>query len=407
MKKSIDAGMLSQVNNQLIEQGTFSLLELLMSSGRLTYTDYERWRLGTLEFLDDALLGSPKRIGAQLEAAIACAESIGLLAKTQEFTGWQGQRQDTKLKLSADPISHKRLSLHFVSKQNTPQLDMFFNNPVVVMVNDVVDALLRRSLADVQPCLDLLYQQAPNHAELAVFDQLFDALQQSAQPVTDPLAELQALQQLSPHAKRLLGAQCRDYLVPLWRRLSLALERTSFSPTAPNLHNSYTLAQAQDWPAVSQAILNESQWWTHEILCLRLAECGYRRKVRSEALLAWHHLCWQASEKVPEWLNSGKWVDSDITNLWQQYCQLEDQLDLEEPLPLEDFPAWLLLKEPGLCHVFAEDSPRVEIPATRLFRTCHQLVLAQQAGDTTTEFEKRKDLQVEQPILLSFLKSRL
>jgi len=407
MKQPVTVNVQSQVNGQLMEHGAFAPLELLIAIGRLAYTDYECWRMGALEFLDQALLGSPTRIRALLASAIAYAEKIGLVAEHQEFTAWNTAGQMTTLKMSADEAMHKLLSLRFVAKQNTPQLDMFYNNPVVVLVNSVVDALVRRALNDAQHYLDRLYQQAPTHADLAVFDQLVEALRASDQAITNPQVELLALQRLNPLAKRLLSTRSRDFLVPLWRRLAKALEGFAFSSTTPNLHNSYILAQAQDFHGVSQSILSETSWWSQETLCVRLAECGYLRQVRSEALIAWCYLCWQFPNKVPELLDSGSWADTNITNLWYLFCGLEEQLALAEALPTEHFPAWLLLYEPGLCHSLVEDLPEITTASTQLYRVTHQLVVARQAGKSERELELRRQLQVLQPVLLSYLKSKL
>jgi len=407
MTDKIDASLQSQIDNQLMEQGAFTPVEFLISIGRLAYADYERWRMGEIEFLDELLLGNPKRIRAQLKSAIAYAEKIGLIAEPQEFDAWHLEGQSTKLKLSADETMHHQLSLRFVSRRDSPNFDMFFDSPVVVLVNSIVKSLLRRSLGDARHYLDELYQIEPNYADLATFDQLVEALEQSDQPAIDPRAELLKLQQLSPHARQLLGTQCRDFLVPLWRRLANALEGLAFSSVTPNLHNSYALAQAQDWTGVSQSILNETGWWLDETLCLRLAECGHLRQSRHEVLLAWCHLCWQFSPKATQLLDSGLWADPNINNLWHQYCTLEEELDLEEAMPTEDFPAWLLLCEPGLAHSLNWDLPKIDTAATQLYQLTHQLVVVRQAGEFGDELELRKALQVRQPALLRYFKSKL
>ena len=390
-----------------MEQGEFTVLELLITNGRLTYSDYERWRMGELEFLDQAFLGNPERIRTQLVSAIAYATKIGLLAEPQEFNGWNMGNQARILKMSADKTLHQQLCQRFVSKQDSPQMDLFFNSPATVLANSIIDALASRSVGDAQKYLDKLYQQAPNHAELAVFDLLVDALSQSYNPVIDAGADLLKLQQLISHTKRLLGTRSRDFLVPMWRRLAGELEGCTFSNSTPDLHGSYVLAQALDWPGVSKVILGEPGWQSYETLCLRLAESGYLRRQRSEALTAWCHLCWQFSISVPGLLDTGTWPDSNITNLWYQFCGLEDQLELAEALPTEYFPAWLLLVEPGLSLILKVDLPTVDTAASHVYRVTHHLADARRERDSPRELELRKELQSRQPALLGYLKSRL
>ena len=256
MNQEIDTSLQSQIHKQLMEQGAFTPLDLLLSNGRLGYADYERWRAGEIEFLDQAFLGSPKRIDTLLQQAIAFAQTIGLVSETQDFPCLNPGGQTAKLRMSADKTKHEQLSLRFVSKRDSPQLDMFFDNPVVVLTNNVVDALVHRSFTDAQHYLDKLYQQAPNHADLAAFDLLVDAVRLADKHVNDPPAELLKLEQLSPHAKRLLSNRSRDFLVP--RALTVQLKKAT-NRNVPRHHNSKRVASRSTrtrQPAVAIASKN-------------------------------------------------------------------------------------------------------------------------------------------------------
>jgi hypothetical protein len=407
VNQKINANLQSQIHNQLMEQGAFTPLDLLLFNGRLAYSDYESWRAGEIEFLDQAFLGSPKRIDTLLQQAVAYAQTIGLVSETQDFPGMNPGGQPANLRISADKTRHEQISLRFVSKRDSPQLDMFFDNPVVVLTNNVVDALVHRSFADAQHYLDKLYQQAPNHADLAAFDLLVETVRLADKPVNDPLAELQKLEQISPHAKRLLSNRSRDFLVRQWRALAEALEGTPFSETNDKLHNSYVLAQAQDWPGVSQAVQDEPTWWKEQVLCLRLAESGYLRHSRSESLTAWCYLCWHSPEKVTALLDSRQWIDPNTIDLWDHFCSLEEQLDLDEPVPTQDFPAWLLLYEPGLIHSLDQALLELDPGPATLYAIVHQLLVAHQTGETGRELTMRKELQSRQPALLRYFKSTL
>ncbi|NIB43907.1 hypothetical protein HBA55_30170 [Pseudomaricurvus alkylphenolicus] len=405
MTESIDNQLQTQIDGQLMEQGAFTPLDLLLSSGRLTYIDYEQWRQGNQPYLDETLLGSPKRIRQQLDAAVAYAKQIGLVEDEQEFTCWDNT--GSKLRLSADDEMHHLLSLRFVSVQNEPQMDMFFDNPVVVLVNDIVAALVSRSLADAERALDNLYQQSPNHADLAMFDQMVSALGRSQGPCGDTQAELSSVQELSGHAKRLLSAQYREYLIPLWRYLAKALEGVAFDPEQPQHHSSYVLARAEDWPGVSHAVNQSPLWQQQPVLCLRLAESGLRRQQRIEAITAWCYLCWLHPQVAEESLNEGGQGDRNVSDLWHRFLDLEDTLELDEPLEIGVFPAWLLLAEPGLAQSLPEKLPLREDRAAQLFGVCHRLVKARLAADGDREMGLRGELQQLEPALVDFLKSRV
>ncbi|MBV1876552.1 MAG: hypothetical protein KUG79_02805 [Pseudomonadales bacterium] len=395
------------VNSQLMEQGVFTPLEWLLTSGRLAYEDYECWRLGQIDFLDQYLLGNSERIFAELDIIVAYAETIGLVSEIEEYLPWQRTDKQVALKMSADGARSTRLSQRFAPVQTSPQMDMFFDNPVVVLSNNIINALLDYAAADAQQYLDQLYQQAPNYADLAIFDELLVLVRQFSEPVFDPPAELTLLQNLLPDVKRLLRNKSRDFMMRQWRRLSEAVKQKGFSAAVADLHNSYILAQAEDWRGVSAAILAEPDWRQEIILCRRLAECGGRRHNRGEELMAWCHLCWQFGDQASIWLDSDKLIDAGIRTLWQAYCALEDELDLDQAPVVDEFPAWILINEPGLIHILAEDLPQHHQSSAASYRLVHQLLKARQAAMADQEIILRKALRQQQPLLLEALKLKL
>jgi hypothetical protein len=399
----IDPALQAQVDAQLMEQGGFAPLELLINSGRLTYGDYESWRRGEVGSLDDVLMGSPDKIRAQVEAANAYARRIGLIEQPQEFHAWQTESsgQAAKaLRISADNRLQRSIATRFVPAQSVPQMDLFFDNPVVALTNGIAQALAARNAAEAQRQLDRLYAQAPNHADLAAFDQLVTALLSLAQPPADPSEALAFLQKTASNAKRLLGAQARDLLSPLWSRLGQQLQDRPFSPDVPLLHRSHALSQAQDWAGVSECVRSEAGWWKHAELCLRLAHSAFYRQQRIEALTAWSHLCWHHPTQAEQALESRSQPDGGMTALWQRF--LDSEQDVE--LTVADFPAWLLLHEPGLTQHLTEDLPAGETAGEARYRCVHRLQQARRAGRKDEELVLRRTLQSDHPALFQHLK---
>src|SRR5882724_8735442 len=282
---AIEAELQAQVDAQLMEQGAFAPLDLLFNSGRLIYSDYEAWRRREVELLDDVLMGDPAKILAELEQAATYARNIRLVEQPQDFFAW-GQESvrvgtggdaagggaagtaNKPLRISAQPGLQRLIGCRYLPAQSAPQMDLFFDNPVVTLTNGIARALCARNAVEGQRQLDRLYVQAPNHPDLAAFDRLVGGLDDLGRPVDDPAARLEFLTAIAPTARHLLGSGSRDYLSPLWRHLADALADHPFSPGAPNLHRSFALSQAQDWVGVSESILGESQWGSHPQLCL-------------------------------------------------------------------------------------------------------------------------------------------
>jgi hypothetical protein len=407
MTQPIDADLQAQVDAQLIEQGAFAPLELLFNSGRLIYADYEGWRREEVDLLDSVLMGSKEKIRGEIEAAVGYARSIGLVEQPVEFHAWQTQSQGGKekqLRISTDPQLRRLIGSRYVPARDVPQLDLFFDNPVVALCNGTARALSARNTAEAQRQLDRLYALAPNHQDLPAFDALLAALGRLGRTVEDPAHELDFIFKLAPIAKRVLGAQSRDLLSPLWRQLAGALRDVSFSSERPTLHASFALCQAQDWAAVHESVLGESRWWLHAELCLRLVASGFHQRRRIDALSAWCHLCWHAPERATSAVEELR--QPELVASWRRFLDSEqDSDDTAEPaLTAIDFPAWLLLDEPGLAQQLAADLPKAETAGEERYRCVHRWIHARRAKNRDEEMAMRKTLQASHPALFAVLK---
>ena len=406
---TIDSAVQLQIDTQLLEQGAFVPLEFLLDSGRMIHGDYESWRRREIDSLDDVLMGSPEKIRAQLESAAGYARSIGLVETPQTFHAWiSGSVDDGEpLRISADAKLQRLIGSRYAPAQNAPQLDLFFDNPVVVLTNGIVRSLSARDLHATQRQLDRLYALAPNHAELAVFDRLLAALGHLDHPIDDPRQELKFLLDITPAAKRLLGWEARDLLAPLWRQLADALGSQAFASAEPTLHRSFALAQAQDWPGTSEAVRREPQWWLHAPLCLRLAHSSFYQQRRSDALQAWFHLCWRAPDQAAAALDNPRQPDTGVSALWRRFADSEEDVSraaAEPMLTAADFPAWLLLREPGLNRPLGVDLTTGDTPAEEAYRMVHRWIDARRGNRTEIELALRKSLQAHHPVLFQHLK---
>jgi hypothetical protein len=415
----IDSTVQSQIDTQILEQGAFIPLEFLLDSGRLIHGDYESWRRREVDSLDDVLMGSPAKIRAQLESATGYARSIGLVETSQTFHAWSSGTVDQgePLRISADPTLRRLIGCRYAPAQHAPQLDLFFDNPVVVLTNGIVRSLSARNAHDTRRQLDRLYALAPNHPELAAFDRLLAALGHLDRPIDDSRRELQVLLEVTPIAKRLLGWEARDLLAPLWRQLADTLGTQAFTIAEPNLHRSFALVQAQDWSGADEAVRREPHWWLHVPLCLRLAQSSFHQQRRGDALQAWFHLCWRAPGEAGAALDDRRQPDTGVGALWRRFVDSEEEPSLvrspgtspgayaaEPALTAAEFPAWLLLHEPGLNRQLGIDLPTGDTRAEQAYRTVHRWIDARRGKCLEDELALRKTLQAQHPVLFRYLK---
>ncbi len=408
----------AQVDALLLEQGAFAPLELLFVTGRLLYSDYEAWRRGEVGRLDEVLMGRRESVREELEHAATYARALGLLEQPQELGPALNAPVGTRaLRASDDPRLATLLASRYVPARSAPQMDLFFDNPVVALVNGLALALAAQDAVEAARQLERLYATEPNHPDLPAFDRLLDALSHPGRPIADCRGELEFVEATAPDAWRLLGARARDLLMPLWRHLAEALRSTPYSPDAPMLHASHAWSEAQAWDEVRTSVLGEPSWWRHVPLALRLIESGVRRRRRAEALSAWFQLCWQAPERVPEVLELLRFPE--LRALWQRFeegAAVEEEVaaagEAAEPLGLAfgqpaltaaDFPAWMLLAEPALARLLPAELPVGTSAGEEHYRLVYRWIGAREARHPADEMALRKALKERQPALFEKL----
>jgi hypothetical protein len=390
------AELQAQVDSLLLEHGAFAPLELLFATGRLLYADYEAWRRREVRVLDEVLMGSRESIREELEQSAAYARNLGLTQEHQELDAAKAPHESGALRISDDARLAALLASRYVPAQSAPQMDLFFDNPVVALTTGIASALAAADAAEATRQLDALYAKEPNHPDLPAFDRLLESLERLRRPVADPRDLLAFIIGITSSVRRLLGARARDLLMPLWRHLAEAVRSVPYSRQEPMLHASYAWSQAQAWEEVRASVLAEPEWWRHAPLGLKLVESGLQRRRRSEALSAWFQLCWQTPGEAGGMVQ--KLAYSDVHSLWQRFLDAE-----EDALDAEEFPAWLLLHEPTLARQLPADLPLGRSPAEEHYRLVHRWLAARAAGSEAQDLSLRKQLKERQPALFARL----
>lgn len=390
------AELQAQVDSLLLEHGAFAPLELLFATGRLLYADYEAWRRREIRVLDEVLMGSRESIREELEQSDAYARNLGLTQERQELDAAKAPHESGALRISDDTRLAALLASRYVPVQSAPQMDLFFDNPVVALTTGIASALAAADATEATRQLDALYAKQPNHPDLPAFDRLLESLERFRRPVVDARELLGFIARITPSARRLLGARARDLLVPLWRHLAEAVRAVPYSPQEPMLHASHAWSQAQAWEEVRASVLAEPEWWRHAPLGLKLVESGLQRRRRAEALSAWFQLCWQTPGEVGAVVE--KLAYSDVHSLWQRFLDAEEDI-----LDAQDFPAWLLLDEPALVRQLPADLPLGRSPAEEHYRLVHRWLAARAARCEAEDLALRKQLKDRQPALFARL----
>lgn len=393
------------VDQLLLEQGEYQPLELLLQEGRLSYRDYEAWRSGELRCLDEALFGDPEQITQLLQQAADYLDKLGWQAQAMVYQPWQ-HRDQRALRFSNNSVLDHCFHQGYHKPQDQPQLDLFTDAPATSLVNGITHALINRNITEARRQLERLYDSAADHIRLGELECLVKAAENLNSDVDDVASELQFMHQtLIPLAESLLGKASRNLLIPLWRRLSNALQGQAYQPSQPELHISYTATQVMDWDTVKQSVEQEPHWQSDSVLLVRHATaCDYLR-CEAKALQDWFLLCCQYPEQ-------GHVLEScSNQTLRQQWMSFED---MGSELPTQSFPAWLLIAIPGLTRILPEPDSTfghdlVACPPSfhTLYRLQQNRLNAQGASTNSDDMELRIQLKQQDPLLFQFFLDRI
>lgn len=377
-----------QIDQLLLEQGEYHPLEFLLQEGRLSYDDYEAWRNGEIRDLSEMLFGNPEQIAKTLEQAAAYLQRRSWESESLVYKQ-RGMPDARPLRFSQDSRLNDCFHRAYRKPQDQSQLDLFTDTSTTYLVNGITQALKTLNAADARQSLQRLFEAAPDHVHLGELERLVEALEHLDAPVPDTHVQIEnLLSETTPLAERHLKKACGHLLTPLWRRLSVALRDHAFDPSRPDHHASYTAAQARDWPGVRQAVEREADWPRQATLLERHASACTQLADQAAALQSWCLLCWQFPDLSDRLESCG---DHTLSNAWLAF------LDLEPELPTEDFPAWLLLRAPGLTLIAPDGDDHIPCPDS--YRTLYQLQRNKQAATNEQALALRARLKQQAPLL--------
>ncbi|MGD8909370.1 MAG: hypothetical protein PVI92_08465 [Chromatiales bacterium] len=384
MKRRIE----EQIDQLILEKGEYHPLELLLQEERLSYEDYEAWRIGEIRDLADMLFGNPEQILKSLEQAADYLQRRGWESERLIYRE-RGRPDAHPLRFSQDSRFDDSFHRAYHKPREQPQLDLFSDTATTYLVNGITQALKTLNANDARQSLQQLCESAPDHSQLGELERLVEALESLDSPLCAVEAELQRLQtETVPLAERHLNKASSFLLSPLWRRLSGALQNRGFDPSRPDLHSSYTAIQARNWTMVRQAVESEADWRRQPVLLERHAMASTYLADQTAVLQSWCLICWQFPELDDRLERCG---DHTLQRGWQTF------LDLEPELPTEDFPAWLMLKHPGLALIAPKGDS--DIPCPDSYRTLYHLVHDREHLADDQVMNLRAKLKQQAPLL--------
>ena len=340
----------STVHRLLEIHQEYSPVELLKAENELTEERHRAWRTGELSSLDEALENA-LRARAMLESALSFAQELELVPERISYHGVDGHA-GRLLVASVEPLLNDLL-VHRHRPTERGQGDLFLDGGRVASSNALRDAILARDPGRAREELKRASARIPDYRFQRHAEILIAALE--APKPEDPSQAFESMERMRRHwlpaAHEFLGVRLGARLLePRWRDIGHALAPVPFNPEDPDRHASYAFLQARAWRDLKRSVQAVPNFRTERVLLARLAsaESGLRERIR--ALECWFALCLLAPDDFADRVESTEFEDPGIARAWQLAMA---EGDGGEELTAEWFPAWMLIREPGLARALA------------------------------------------------------
>ena len=332
------------IQQLLSAHGFYSPIELLLSTNRLGYDDYQAWRRGDHQTLDDLLPDGVDAARAFLDEAATWVRGLHLDAETVPLLGTEVAGG---IELTASANAHLDDLLHTEYRRDVDreQPDLFLDGTQAEAQKQLADAIAARDAAASGEMLRQLAAHDIGHWAIDHAMALIEALR--AAPPTGPDEARDRLDVVEyawvPAASALLRSDARDFLSPLWRDVGRAFEGNPFEPDDSRAHASWAYLNGLDWGGVKRTVLEEPAWDSEPVLQVRLAHAQWRLGERRNAIRTWFTLCWHAPGHFAESVESATFPSSTLQRAWHDaHAQ-----SLDPPFATPWFPAWMLVVHPG------------------------------------------------------------
>ncbi|QOC21386.1 hypothetical protein IC757_09995 [Wenzhouxiangella sp. AB-CW3] len=326
------------VDQLVARDGVYRPLELLKLVRRLDARDEQCWRRGEIGLLENSLYGDPQCSAELLRVAAEWARRLELVGERDDSGEGEGRR------IFRRGTDDELARTHWCRSRTSQQGDLFMDNARGTARNRLQRALIAGDRERAERHLAEMAREHAGDQALTDAEHLVGALLWLDQP-GDTEARTRAMEEeLVPRARRLLGsADANGYLARLWRGLAGQVDAEKLPGMASALYE-----RAGDWDRVLAILDGKPEALNDADLLARTARAGLAGNRRETAWKALAALCWQAPEAAEAFFEHSR--DAEVQR------RIEAFWDLEPPLTIELFPAWLLTQSFALPPLHEDDS---------------------------------------------------
>jgi hypothetical protein len=338
------------VDRLILETGRLDPVALLVAAGLVAHEDEASWRAGHRTDLQGVIKGAPDGVSDLLEQAARYAIRQGLVATRTTWPAFGGAPATPRV--GADPRLSAACALVYVPSPDRCQLDLFQESPRTLIEAAIREALISGRAEEARAEIGRLTAHGPSPRRVQGFLQLTAALE-DAPPLRhgrSGAARARELDEIASVAEEFLGARARDFMRALWVSLAEALAGQTFSPRDPEAHAAFAWIRAGRWASARGAIEADPEWRTHPALVCLHAEACWSLEDWTDARRDWLSLCHTDPEEAERIFAAPAFADRHLAGLWDEFG------DLPGDLQTEDFPVWLMIRDPHACGVLPDEA---------------------------------------------------
>ena len=281
------------------------------------------------------------------------------------------------------------------------QLDFFVDGRDALLIHEVVTSLVARDADRAATGLARLREDHPSHPDLPALTLLAENLLAPFPTLATHGAVTASVEtmerELTPAARRFLGAASTTLLRPLWQALATTATALLFDDTYPRAHVGWLCQQYDDWAAVRAAVEAEPDWARTPLLRWWMGLARHHLGEPEAAIRLWLLVCWMDPRLFAR--HAPTLPSGTMREAWDSFerAVVVDDFEADAPHAATWFPAWMLLRHRGLARLFRAGDVPDGGTAARAFGALLTLVPLEDGGLSDELIARRRALRQLSP----------
>jgi hypothetical protein len=200
----------NQVDLILFEEGSFSPLNWLLREGHLDYNDYQKWRKGESEYLEDHF----KTSSIEIIPVLKVAQDYACSQKFESFKHIYTSTASHALRFCRSSTNDLIFTTVYEPAKDRMQMDLFYDSASACTEFDLIRAIIDKRSIEIPDLMTKIKSSSPEKHQQ--FTRLLAFEKNILQTKKASDKKIKLLQTATLLAFDILGRFAHDFLSPLW-----------------------------------------------------------------------------------------------------------------------------------------------------------------------------------------------